>query len=73
MPMATDRASPTSYDGYQETPVSLTPFHIAFPVDNLDAARTFYGTTLGCPESPSSAQWIDWSTNALNLGQIFAK
>jgi uncharacterized protein len=51
----------------------LTPFHIAFPVDNLDAARAFYGTTLGCPEGRSSAQWIDWSTNALNLGQIFAK
>ena len=38
----------------------LTPFHIAFPVDNLDAARTFYGTTLGCPEGRSSAQWIDF-------------
>jgi extradiol dioxygenase family protein len=40
--------------------VPLTPFHIAFPVDNLDAARTFYGTTLGCPEGRSSAQWIDF-------------
>jgi uncharacterized protein len=38
----------------------LTPFHIAFPVDNLDAARAFYGTTLGCPEGRSSAQWIDF-------------
>ena len=38
----------------------LTPFHIAFPVDDLDAARTFYGTTLGCPEGRSSAQWIDF-------------
>ncbi len=40
--------------------VPLTPFHIAFPVDDLDAARTFYGTTLGCPEGRSSAQWIDF-------------
>jgi hypothetical protein len=47
-------------DRYQETIVSLTPFHIAFPVDDLDAARTFYGTTLGCPEGRSSAQWIDF-------------
>ncbi len=39
----------------------LTPFHIAFPVDDLDAARTFYGTILGCPEGRSSAQWIDFS------------
>jgi len=40
--------------------VPLTPFHIAFPVDDLDAARTFYGTTLGCTEGRSSAQWIDF-------------
>ncbi len=40
--------------------VPLTPFHIAFPVDDLDAARAFYGTTLGCPEGRSSAQWIDF-------------
>ncbi len=40
--------------------MSLTPFHIAFPVDNLAAARTFYGTTLGCPEGRSSQEWIDF-------------
>lgn len=39
----------------------LTPFHIAFPVDDLDAARRFYGTTLGCPEGRSSDQWIDFN------------
>ncbi|MCU1322788.1 MAG: Glyoxalase/bleomycin resistance protein/dioxygenase [Acidobacteriaceae bacterium] len=38
----------------------LTPFHIAFPVNDLDAARAFYGTTLGCTEGRSSAQWIDF-------------
>jgi len=38
----------------------LTPFHIAFPVDDLAAARHFYGTILGCPEGRSSAQWIDF-------------
>jgi uncharacterized protein len=43
-----------------ETTVPLTPFHIAFPVDDLEAARTFYGTTLGCAEGRSSAQWIDF-------------
>jgi len=36
------------------------PFHIAFPVDDLAAARRFYGETLGCPEGRSSAQWIDF-------------
>jgi extradiol dioxygenase family protein len=40
--------------------MALTPFHIAFPVDDLDAARRFYGQTLGCPEGRSSAEWIDF-------------
>ena len=40
--------------------MQLTPFHIAFPVDDLDTARAFYGTTLGCPEGRSSAEWIDF-------------
>ncbi|MDQ2833412.1 MAG: VOC family protein [Acidobacteriota bacterium] len=40
--------------------MALTPFHIAFPVDDLDAARAFYGTILGCAEGRSSAQWIDF-------------
>jgi extradiol dioxygenase family protein len=37
-----------------------SPFHIAFPVNNLAAARTFYGEILGCPEGRSSEQWIDF-------------
>ncbi len=39
---------------------AITPFHIAFPVDDLTAARHFYGTILGCPEGRSSAEWIDF-------------
>jgi extradiol dioxygenase family protein len=39
----------------------LRPFHIAFPVDDLDAARHFYGTVLGLPEGRSSEQWIDFN------------
>jgi extradiol dioxygenase family protein len=38
----------------------LTPFHIAFPVHDLAAARAFYGGVLGCPEGRSSASWIDF-------------
>ena len=41
--------------------MTLTPFHIAFPVDDLAAARAFYGGTLGCEEGRSSAQWIDFN------------
>ena len=39
---------------------ALTPFHIAFPVDDLARARAFYGGTLGCPEGRSSERWIDF-------------
>ena len=35
-------------------------FHLAFPVDDLDAARAFYGGLLGCPEGRSSERWIDF-------------
>lgn len=40
--------------------MALTPFHLAFPVDDLAAARAFYGGTLGCPEGRSSSEWIDY-------------
>jgi extradiol dioxygenase family protein len=40
--------------------MSLTPFHIAFPVDDLAAARAFYGEVLGCPEGRSCDEWIDF-------------
>lgn len=36
------------------------PFHLAFPVDDLAAARRFYGGLLGCPEGRSSDMWIDF-------------
>lgn len=35
-------------------------FHLAFPVNDLDAAREFYGGVLGCPEGRSSEHWIDF-------------
>jgi extradiol dioxygenase family protein len=38
----------------------LTPFHIAFPVHDLEAARHFYGTVLGLPQGRSSDTWIDY-------------
>ena len=38
----------------------LTPFHIAFPVDDLPAARAFYAGVLGCPEGRSAPEWIDF-------------
>jgi len=38
-----------------------TPFHLAFPVHDLQAARVFYGDVLGCREGRSSASWIDFN------------
>jgi len=40
--------------------VSLPPFHLAFPVDDLAAARRFYGELLGCPEGRSADHWVDF-------------
>jgi len=40
--------------------MSLPPFHLAFPVDDLAAARRFYGELLGCPEGRSAPEWIDF-------------
>ena len=39
----------------------ISPFHIAFPVDDLDEARRFYGDVLGCEEGRSSDHWIDFN------------
>lgn len=46
---------------------SLTPFHLAFPVDDLDQARAFYGGILGCPEGRSSDAWIDFDLRGHQL------
>jgi len=40
--------------------MTLSPFHLAFPVDDLEAARRFYGELLGCPEGRSADHWIDF-------------
>jgi extradiol dioxygenase family protein len=40
--------------------MSLPPFHLAFPVHDLDLARSFYGGLLGCPEGRSDPHWIDF-------------
>jgi uncharacterized protein len=38
----------------------LPPFHLAFPVDDLAAARAFYGGLLGCAEGRSADEWVDF-------------
>jgi uncharacterized protein len=42
------------------TQTAIPPFHLAFPVHSLAAAREFYGELLGCPEGRSSEDWVDF-------------
>ncbi|MGW6054833.1 VOC family protein [Streptomyces sp. NPDC055189] len=43
-------------------PDSAVPrFHLAMPVDDLDAARLFYGQVLGLEQGRSSDSWVDWN------------
>ncbi len=37
------------------------PFHLAIPVDDLAAARAFYGGRFGCAEGRSDAHWVDFN------------
>lgn len=36
-------------------------FHLAVPVDDLGAARRFYGEILACPQGRSAETWVDWN------------
>jgi len=40
--------------------MTLPPFHLAFPVDDLAAARAFYGGLIGCREGRSAERWVDF-------------
>lgn len=37
----------------------LRPFHLAVPVDDLDAAAAFYTDVLGCETGRTASRWID--------------
>lgn len=38
----------------------MTPFHLAFPIHDIDATRRFYGEVLGCPMGRFTDAWIDF-------------
>lgn len=50
------------------------PFHLSFTVDDLDAARAFYGDLLGCREGRSAPTWVDFDffghQISLHLGPV---
>lgn len=39
---------------------TLTPFHLAIPVADLNKCRTFYREVLNCTEGRSSDHWVDF-------------
>ena len=36
------------------------PFHLAFPVKDLESTKAFYGELLGCAMGRSSERWVDF-------------
>ena len=41
---------------------TIYPFHLAFPVRDLEEARRFYGELLGCTEGRSApGKWCDFN------------
>lgn len=50
-------------------------FHLAFHVTDLDEARRFYGSVLGCTEGRSTDTWVDFDffshQISLHLGEPF--
>lgn len=40
---------------------TITPFHLAFPVRDLEETRRFYAEALGCTPGRSSDTWTDFS------------
>ena len=41
--------------------MSLRPFHLAIPVDDIDIAKDFYGSKLGFTEGRSDVHWVDYN------------
>ncbi len=39
---------------------ALVPFHLAFEVQDLQATRSFFESTLGCKVGRESSRWIDF-------------
>ncbi|HWY99364.1 MAG TPA: VOC family protein [Bacteroidia bacterium] len=39
---------------------NIRPFHVAFPVHNLEVTRKFYSEVLGCKIGRSAERWIDF-------------
>jgi extradiol dioxygenase family protein len=40
--------------------MDMLPFHLAFPVTDLEATRRFYVEVLGCRQGRQAERWIDF-------------
>ena len=40
---------------------SIHTFHLAIPVHDLEKARSFYGSLLGCAQGREAENWIDYN------------
>lgn len=40
---------------------AIQPFHLAFPIRNIEETRTFYQGLLGCEIGRSTEKWIDFN------------
>lgn len=49
------------------TDSSIPRFHLAIPVDDLAAARRFYGEVLGLAQGRSADTWVDWNLHGHQL------
>lgn len=38
-----------------------TPFHLAFPIKDIEVTRNFFGELLGCEIGRSTDKWIDFN------------
>ena len=45
----------------QNNHMTLRPFHLAIPVDDIEIAKEFYGSKLGFAEGRSDEHWVDYN------------
>ncbi len=45
----------------------LRPFHLAFPVRDIESTRRFYSGTLGCEVGREAEHWIDFDLHGHQL------
>lgn len=41
--------------------LNYTPFHLAFPINNIEETRYFFETILGCTVGRTDTNWIDFN------------